>query len=240
MRRMHRKFWLPWLLPTLGLAAMLLTGLGLSDTIALGGRGTAVGAFSAQTDDVVPPLPRPAYLYSGRCGELEAVAWPINSLVAPNGIARGSGAIDRAENSFTANVPISIDLMLSGSYAVNVHESGENVESVLSCGNIGGVTDGVGNLIIGLRQQRGSGVTGIAVLSPSPVDPAMTYISVFITGAALGDEVGTIMPTVVPAADVSLPADEAPPVNPGPVDVGPGPTGDDDDGGDDDDDGGDD
>jgi hypothetical protein len=97
--------------------------------------------------------------------------------------------------------------------------------------------------VIGLRQHRGSGVTGIAVLAPSPVDSAMTLVSVFITGARLGDETGTIGPTAVPApADQGVPSGDVPPVDQVPVATVPAPVVQDpvvvDPGDDDDDDGG--
>ena len=137
-------------------------------------------------------VPRPTYVYAGSCGNLNEVLWPLNSLISPNGTDGGSPDSDRTEYSFTANVPLTITAMLSGNYAINVAESAESPERVLTCGNVGGVPDSIGTLVIGLRGQAGSDITGIAVLAPSPSDPAMTFISVFVTGGALGDEVGTI------------------------------------------------
>jgi hypothetical protein len=157
------------------------------------------------------------------------VLWPLNNLISPDGDDGGSDDADRTEYSFTANVPLTVTQMLAGEYAINVHESGENFENSLSCGNIGGVPDGVGTLVIGLREQRRSGVTGIAVLSPSPADASMTFISVFISGQSLGNAIGTIGVTPPPVADDVPPVVDNPPVN------GGGGEGEDDDGDGDDD-----
>jgi hypothetical protein len=215
---------------------LVIAAIAMSTTTATSGNttGGVGGAFQESGESAIPPVPRPIYIYAGSCAELGDVQWPLNNLTSPDGEDGGSNDADRTEYSFTANVPLTIDQMLSGEYAINVHESGEKFENSLSCGNIGGVPDGVGTLVIGLRELDRTGVTGIAVLSPSPADTSMTYVSVFISGRSLGDAIGTIGVTPPPLAD------DAPPVidNP-PVDGGRG-SGDDDDGGDDDDSGGDD
>ncbi len=182
----------------------------------------------------MPPLPRPVYLYAGSCDDLGEIQWPLNSLMSPEGEDGGSSDTDRTEYSFTANVPISTELMLVGEYAINVHASGEDLDNVIACGNIGGVADSVGTLVIGLREQNGSDVTGIAVLSPSPADAAMTYVSAFIAGAGLGDAIGTIGQAPPPADSTDPTVDAAPPAEDPPPATDPPPVSDDDDGEDDD------
>jgi hypothetical protein len=217
---------------------LLAVGLGLATALAavttsfadVGFGQRASGTVLQQDDEIIQPLPRPIYVYAGVCGELGDIQWPLNNLTSPDGERGGPEDADRTEYSFTANVPLTIDKMLDGEYAINVHESGDEFDSTLVCGNIGGVPDGVGTLVVGLREHADSGVTGIAVLSPSPSNPAMTYASVFISGEALGDEIGTI--GVTPPAS----AEDTPPVSADPpVDTAPPPGGDDDDDGDDDD-----
>ncbi len=191
------------------------------------------GVHAQDAPSVFDPVPRPAYIYSGSCGDLGEVQWPLNSLVSPDGTRGGTGDGDRTEYAFTANVPISISTMLGGEFAINIHESGDNFEQSISCGNVTGVADSVGTLVVGLREVDGNGISGIVVLSPSPGDASMTYASIFITGEALGDEIGTIgveAPVVIDPVETD-PVIDSPPVNPDP------PVGDDDDddGGDDDD-----
>ena len=214
--------------------ALSVVAAAFTATSAGTGPGTEMaGPTLLQDDDSIKPLPRPIYVYAGVCHDLGDIQWPLNDLTSPAGKRGGPDETDRTEYSFTANVPLTISQMLAGEYAINVHESGEEIDSTLACGNIGGVADGVGTLVIGLREPAGSGVTGIAVLSPSPADAAMTYVSVFISGEALGDETGTI------GVSPPVPVEDTPPVSTDPpVDTAPPPGDDDDD--DDDDDGGDD
>jgi hypothetical protein len=181
--------------------------------VALGGLihvRSGAGPLNAQArlaGEPLPPVPRPISIYAGECGDLGDVAWPLNDLSSPDGDAAGSDDYDRTEYSFTANVPLTIDALLAGPYAIDVHESADHPEVSLACANIGGVADSVGTLVVGLRLQAGIDVTGIAVLSPSPSDSSRTLISVFITGSALGHEHGTIQPTATAA-----PGQPAPPI----------------------------
>jgi hypothetical protein len=184
------------------------------------------------------PVPRPLYLYAGTCEDLGAIQWPLNSLTSPPGTRGGPDEAERTEYAFTANVPIAIPDMLRSSFALNVHAGEDQPVDSIACGNISGVADSVGTLVIGLRPVADSDITGIAVLSPSPSDPSMTYISVFITGELLGTETGTIgldIPVGTTDGDVNPPADTSDPVVDQPVDPGPPPSDDDDDDGDDDD-----
>ena len=147
--------------------ALSVVAAAFTATSAGTGPGTEMaGPTLLQDDDSIKPLPRPIYVYAGVCHDLGDIQWPLNNLTSPAGERGGPDETDRTEYSFTANVPLTISQMLAGEYAINVHESGEEIDSTLACGNIGGVADGVGTLVIGLREQAGSGVTGIAVLSP--------------------------------------------------------------------------
>ena len=203
--------------------------------------GEFLSGARSQSSESLPPLPRPIFLYAGSCDDLGDIQWPLNYLMSPGGEEGGSSDSDRTEYSFTANVPLTIDLMLEGDFAINVHESNENLDNLIACGNIGGVADAVGQLVVGLREEGGSDVTGIVVMSPSPAVSTMTYVSAFITGVGLGDEIGTIG-SAAPSADSSNPpvvvdpppADDPPPSTDPPPVVYP-PSGDDDDDGDDDD-----
>jgi hypothetical protein len=183
-------------------------------------RANPVGAAQPAA---IPPVPRPLFIYSGECGDLADVAWPLNELTSPDGTAAGSTDADRTEYSFTANVPLTIDALLAGAYAINVHESADKSDVTLACGNIGGVPDAVGTLVVGLRLMGELDVTGIAVLSPSPSDASRTLISVFITGSALGHETGTLNPesTATPVNTAAVQQDTPAPGQPTPIPVVP-------------------
>jgi hypothetical protein len=111
--------------------------------------------------------------------ELGDVVVPLTDLTAP--VSEAVGQADRAtpaESSFT-NVPISLDAILGADHAINVHLSAERIDTYIACGEIGGVVDPSGTLIIGLREESDSGYAGIAFLSPG-ADGASTVVTVFI------------------------------------------------------------
>jgi hypothetical protein len=122
---------------------------------------------------------RPAHIHSGDCVELGDVVVPLSDLTAP--VSEGVGQTDRAipaESSFT-NVPMALDAILGADHAINVHLSAERIDTYIACGEIGGLLDPSGTLVIGLREESDSGYTGIAFLSPG-ADGASTDVTVFI------------------------------------------------------------
>ena len=58
--------------------------------------------------------------------------------------------------------------------------SDEASETVIACGEIGGVVSEGGSLVVKLSERNGSGFTGIAFLAPG--DPGTTGASVFLAG----------------------------------------------------------
>jgi hypothetical protein len=69
-----------------------------------------------------PAGPQPAHIHSGNCSSLGGVAYALTSLV--------SGA------SVTVVKGITIDQLLAGKYAINVHKSTDDLGTYVSCGNI--------------------------------------------------------------------------------------------------------
>ena len=122
---------------------------------------------------------RPAHFHSGNCAELGDVVVPLSDLTAS--VSEGVGQADRAtpaESSFTT-VPMTLDAILGADHAINVHLSAEQIDTYIACGELGGVVDAGGALVVGLREESDSGYTGIAFLSPG-VDGVSTDVSVFI------------------------------------------------------------
>jgi hypothetical protein len=67
--------------------------------------------------------PQPAHIHDGTCGpSLKGVAYPLTSLV--NG------------SSTTTVKGLTIDKLLGGTYAINVHESAADIGKYVACGNI--------------------------------------------------------------------------------------------------------
>jgi hypothetical protein len=108
--------------------------------------------------------PHPAHIHSGSCDQLGDVVVPLTDVAVPTGEAKGASGAFPVSVSDTV-VDMSLDDLLAGEYAVNVHESAENIGEYIACGDIGGVTytdEGQVELVIGLRELNDSGHVGIA------------------------------------------------------------------------------
>lgn len=153
-------------------------------TMALGGVGVLAQDGTPVTDEGTG---RPAHIHVGSCPEVGDVVAPLNHLTAPGG-AGDTGTPARgipAEYSWT-NVPMALEDILAGEHAINVHESDQNIQTYIACGDLAGTVDADGSLVVGLAEVDGSGYAGIAVLSPSPNDDGTTDVSVFIAEGLTG------------------------------------------------------
>ena len=156
------------------LVALTLTTLGLPGATAQ--EATPVAEATPQAAAIVL---RPIHIQSGDCTTLGEVVQPLTDLTAPAGELVGQGdAATVAESSFTT-VPVTLDVLLATPHAINAHLSPEAIDTYIACGEIGGIFDINGQLIIGLRESSGSGYTGIAFLIPGD-DGASTNVSVFL------------------------------------------------------------
>ncbi len=161
-------------------ARVALAGTAVFTALAIATSAIPSAAAQDATPVAQPVAPaRPAHIHSGDCVELGDVVAPLTDLTAPVGEGAGqAGEASPAESSFTS-VPMTLDAILGADHAINVHLSAEQIDTYIACGELGGVVDAGGALVVGLREQSDSGYTGIAFLSPG-VDGASTDVSVFI------------------------------------------------------------
>jgi Cu/Zn superoxide dismutase len=125
------------LLACLGLgAAYLAPAAAATSTLTLklnaqngsGENGTATLTQTAGAVNVVisipngPAGPQPAHIHDGTCDGILGVAYGLTSLA--NG------------NSTTVIKGITIDQLLAGKYAINVHKSTDNMGNYVACANI--------------------------------------------------------------------------------------------------------
>ncbi len=153
----------PRMIGLVGAAALVATGLmGLS--------------ASAQDDAVVAG--HPAHVHSGTCAELDPNPLvPLADVTVPlvgddEDQAPTSedikGAIDQplVEVSFNdeLDTDVTFDQLFETSHAINLHESAENIQNYIACGDIGGVVAD-DEVFVPLYTQNESGYFGIAKIS---------------------------------------------------------------------------
>ncbi|HEY1881449.1 MAG TPA: CHRD domain-containing protein [Candidatus Cybelea sp.] len=69
-----------------------------------------------------PAGPQPAHIHDGTCAQLGAVVYPLTSVVSGNATSTVKG--------------VTIDKLLAGKYAINVHKSTSDLGTYVSCGEI--------------------------------------------------------------------------------------------------------
>ena len=163
--------------------------------VPLSPQGTTDEAPPGTGPPTVPSPGRSAAVFEGACpiddGEPADVIAELTAPAAPAGEPVGQAGAVVAETSFTT-IPLSLDELLAGDYAIGVGSLGEDDPRLVACGEVGGILDGNGSLAIGLREIGDSGFTGIAFLAPAAGDPSQTDVSVFLAaGLAENDAAGT-------------------------------------------------
>ena len=144
----------------------------------------APGSASAQATTMTP---HPAHIHSGSCAELGDVVYPLTDVGAEMaamgmpgtpmsgdmmatpamgdmGTAMAGGGAIPVEMSTTV-VQTTLADISTGDFAINVHESAENIGNYIACGDLGTAgAMGGSDLVIGLGELNDSGYSGIATL----------------------------------------------------------------------------
>lgn len=149
------------------LKSMSLTTV-LAGSLLLGGAGIAL----AQDEEAAVAFPN--HVHAGTCAELEpAPAAPLTDITAwlnetddetanaPQGVLTAS-QVFRGET----DIDMSLEDLLASAYSINVHESADNIDNYIACGEIGGVVvdDDGDTLVVALRPMNDSGYFGLAFL----------------------------------------------------------------------------
>ena len=151
----------------------------------------------------------PGHIHAGSCEELGDVVFPLGNAsvggmmagmmggtpeagMAEAEMGEEMGSEDRVPvaTSYTV-VDAALEDILAEEHAINFHESEENIENYIACGDIGGAVmtgpgmDEGGTLVIGLRSLNGSGISGTAALEGIEAQTAMAvYLGEDLTGVA--------------------------------------------------------
>jgi hypothetical protein len=161
------------------------------------------GAATRVAGRYVPLADRPAQLVAGSCAKPGDSVADLTALAAPEGDPVGGGAAVIAEGSFT-EVQDSLDALTASPHAIVVGYGAAQPGRVLACGEIGGIADADGALVIGLTGLQPS-VHGIAYLFPAK-NGATTSVSTFLSGGfTVADARRGVGATPVAAAPTETP-----------------------------------
>ncbi len=190
-------------------------------TLMVGGLGSAVAQNQTGATPEADDASHPAHIHSGSCDELGDVVFPLENVSAADSLATpetdeadvldlvstpedamsspeagmdamhdGMNAMEGTLMSVTT-VDVSLDDILAAEHAINVHESAENIQNYVACGDLTGTPDN-GELVVTLDELNDSGLSGEATLTDNGDGTTTVEISLD------HDDMGT--PEATPAA----------------------------------------
>lgn len=170
----------------------------LAGTLALGG---AAGVL-AQDDTEVSGHVHPAHIHEGTCDDLNpSPAAPLTDITAWMNEEDDEDNDNNPQGVLTAplmlrsetDVDMSLEDILANPHSINVHESAENIENYIACGEIGGIVvdDDGDTLAIGLSSMNDSGYYGVAFLE---ADDDQTNVKVWLAEPRVEGDDATATP----------------------------------------------
>lgn len=160
--------------------AMTILAAGLLLTL---GIVASPGRVSAQATTMTP---HPAHIHSGSCAQLGDVVYRLTDVGAEMAAMDMSGTPMSGDmmatpemgdmgTAMAANAAIPVEMsttvvqttladISTGAYAINVHESAENIGNYIACGDLGTAGMNGADLAVGLGTLNDSGYSGIATL----------------------------------------------------------------------------
>lgn len=172
--------------PAALLAVFALLLFGAVQALAQGATPTAVASVSL-----------PAHIHDGSCATLGAVKYPLADVaLAPvadaNATPISQPAMMHADEILTSvtTVDVALSDLLAGTYAINIHESAQNIQNYVACGDIVGEmrmhmkSDAPPGLVIPLRELNNSGYAGVAWLEPTA--DGKTTVTIFLGQGLMG------------------------------------------------------
>lgn len=173
-----------------------IAGAALAASIGIGGGAAAIA------QDATPQNGHPAHIHMGTCTELDPnpAAGLFNLLpigverdddgeIAETPEVRGTLTVGEVTYSESDDIEYSWDEMLASPHAIVVHESEDNMDNYIACGDIGGVVfDDGGDMVIGLKPVGDSGYSGIVFLESD--DDDQVDVEVYLSGPVTDSEDG--------------------------------------------------
>jgi hypothetical protein len=171
---------------------VLLSAFVVGSMLAMGAAGGVIAQEQTPTPATI--VTHPAHIHMGDCAHLDPNPQvPLNDvgprlkddeLPSAEDI-KGSLTAAPVEVSETDGLDIKFDDLFTEAHAINVHESAQNIDNYIACGDIGGpVIDD--KVIIGIHQQNNSGYAGIAIVEKDGDDNSKVtlYLSPGLVGGA--------------------------------------------------------
>jgi plastocyanin len=181
----------------------------------------AIGGGFAVAQDATPEeaaAGHPVHIHEGTCDSLDPAPLHVLNDIVPG--IEATGAIPVA--SSTTTVDVALADLANGGHAINAHESAENIDTYIACGEIGTLATDPDRIAVGLRELNGSGHSGVAVLQAAGEQTEVTiYLAHGLSGDAAPATEGTPDDAAAETAGITVDI-EGFAYNPDPVTVSAG------------------
>jgi len=169
----------------------------------------AIGTMSAAAQDATPAAgaepSHPVHIHSGSCDALGDVVYPLSNIETYNvtqSFSFGPAATPEAGSmatpmpgvSASETTPVLFSIthidgtlseLVAGGYAINAHESAENIQNYIACGDIPACTaaacSAVTGVVIELAPLNNSGYFGVARIDADPNGGSNVAVFLFHT-----------------------------------------------------------
>ena len=141
-----------------------------------------------------PATALPAHIHAGTCATLGAVKYPLTDVaLAPEATPTAmQPSMMHASEVLTSvtTVDVALSDLLAGTYAINIHESAQTMQTSVACGEIVGElrlhmrSAAPPGLVIPLRELNNSGYAGVAWLEPTA--DGKTTVTIFLGQGLIG------------------------------------------------------
>ncbi len=126
-------------------------------------------------------VPHPSHIHVGDCSMPGDVVAPLSDVTVVGNDAQGADShihVDVGQST----VPLPLDAILADDHSILVHQSADDIPTVIACGAIGG-HDVDGSFLVGLGPVAGSSYAGIAWLTDNGDGTTDVLVTMTNTGA---------------------------------------------------------
>lgn len=167
----------------------------------------------------------PAHIHAGTCdapGEVVAPLGDVGGAYLADGTPVAGTEMVGLDSAIApevseTTVPVALADIVGGGHTIVIHQSEDDIDEYIACGDIGGMMFGASDLPVGIAPLNDSGVSGIAWLhdngdGTTTVNVAVTTIEEDEAAEAASGEIvveGTEVAVTLADFSVTLPADAA-------------------------------
>lgn len=147
----------------------------------------------------------PVHIHLGSCDALDPnPTYVLTDITLPSGsTAQGDGPAAIPVEESVTTVDATLDDLRTGGYAINAHESVENIGTYIACGNLTSSSTG-DTLAVGLGELNDSGHSGIAILT---ANGDQTDVHLYLAEGLAGGAATQAAGAMTDMADMQAPAD---------------------------------